>query len=58
MLCYMIILTYAKKHLEGLLAKLKQDKDLSAKCNYIFITQKEAGVIEEVQDSCETGESH
>lgn len=47
-----------KKHLEGLLAKLKQDKDLSAKCNYIFITQKEAGVIEEAQDSCEIGESH
>ena len=47
-----------KKRLEGLHARLKQDPDLLAKYNDIFIAQKEAGVIEEAPDSCEAGECH
>ena len=37
---------------------MKQDPDLLAKYNYIFIARKEAGVIEEAPDSCEAGEHH
>ena len=37
---------------------MKQDPDLLAKYNDIFIAQKEAGVIEEAPDSCEAGECH
>ena len=37
---------------------MKQDPDLLAKYNDIFIAQKEAGVIEEAPDSCEAGEYH
>ena len=47
-----------EKRLEGLHARLKQDPDLLAKYNDIFIAQKEAGVIEEAPDSCEAGECH
>ena len=47
-----------KKRLENLQARLKQDPDLLAKCNDIFIAQKESGVIEEAPDSCEAGECH
>ena len=47
-----------KKRLEGLHARLKQDPYLLAKCNDIFIAQKEAGVIEEAPDSCEAGECY
>ena len=37
---------------------MKQDPDLLAKYNDIFIAQKKAGVIEEAPDSCEAGEYH
>ena len=58
MICYMAILTYEKKHLQRLYAKLKQDSDLLANYNGIFIAQKEYGVIEKAPDSCEVGEGH
>ena len=53
MLCYMTIFIHIKKRLEGLHARLKQHADVLAKCNDIFIVQKEAGVIEKAPDSCE-----
>ena len=47
-----------KKRLEDLHARLKQNPDLPAKYNDIFIAQKESGVIEVAPDSCEAGECH
>ena len=47
-----------EKRLEGLHARLKQDPDLLAKIKGYFHCSKEAGVIEEAPDSCETGECH
>ena len=47
-----------KKRLEGLYGRLRQEPDLLAKWNNIFIAQNKDGVIEEVPDSCEAGGCH